>query len=135
MTVDFIIKENASTRIRKRRRKLENGRRKRVVRITRIPVAIVLICLLTGLAGYIGASDGKTNDTGLVFTAHAEEQIVYKNIVVKNGDTLWGIASNFTEPSKDIRKVINDICKLNNITPGSIYPGQVLKISVPAHLA
>jgi FOG: LysM repeat len=135
MTVDFIIKENASVRIRKRRRRLENGRRNRVVRVTRIPVAIILICLLTGMAGYIGASDGKTNDTGLVFTAHAEEQTIYKNIVVKNGDTLWGIASKYMDPSKDIRKEINDICKLNDITPGSIYPGQVLKISVPAHLA
>ena len=134
MTVDFIIKENTNVRIRKRRRKLVNGRREKAVRIIRIPAVIMIVGLLIGLVGYIESTDGNVGNEGFLFAAHAEEKVIYKDIVVKSGDTLWGIASNYTEPSKDIRKVINDICKLNDIKPGSIYPGQVLKISVPAHL-
>ena len=134
MTVDFTIKENSNVRIRKRRRKLESGRRSKTVRMIRIPAVIIIMCLLTGLIGYIESSDGDTGSTGLLFSAHAEENVVYKEIVVKKGDTLWAIASEFAEPSIDIRMLINDICKLNDIKPGSIYPGQVISVPVPAHL-
>ena len=55
--------------------------------------------------------------------------------MVHSGDTLWGIASEYSDPAKDIRKNIKDICEINDINSGNIYPGQIIKVPVPAHLA
>lgn len=46
-------------------------------------------------------------------------------VIVKEGDTLWNIASSHYE-SGDIRKHIYEIKKKNNLTSSAIYPGDVL---------
>lgn len=48
-------------------------------------------------------------------------------VIVKDGDTLWNIAQNYTN-GKDIRKTIYEIERINNIKKSIIYPGQQLKI-------
>jgi LysM repeat protein len=135
MTVDFEKSENVNVRLRKRRRMLEANRRSRASARMRGPLAIIVICLIAGLTGYIGAHDGQTADTGLSYSVYAEEKVNFKNIVVKSGDTIWGIASKYTEPSKDIRKTVREICRINEIKPENIYPGQVIRVPVPASLA
>ena len=130
MTVEFENNENVKTRLRRRRRKIICGRRNRAaVRIRGLIIALSL-CLITCMAGYIGAHDGNAGNTGIAFTAHAEEKVIYKNVVVQNGDTIWGIADRYVEPSKDIRKLVSEICGLNDIEPGSIYPGQIIMVPV-----
>ena len=52
----------------------------------------------------------------------------YTEIKVQTGDTLWQLAKTYGDQSKDVREVIYDICKVNNVDAGSIYPGQVLRI-------
>ena len=128
------MKDDTKTRIRRRRRKLESERKQKVIARIRGPILIMAICLITGMAGYISAYDGKSSNSSLIYSAHAEEQIVYKNIVIKSGDTIWSIASSYSEPSKDIRKQVREICDLNGIDPSSIYPGQVIKVPVPQRL-
>ncbi|MEW6624724.1 MAG: LysM peptidoglycan-binding domain-containing protein [Bacillota bacterium] len=59
--------------------------------------------------------------------AATDENIIV--ISVQEGDTLWGIAKKH-HPNKDIRKVIYQIEKLNNISKSMIYPGQQLKIPI-----
>ena len=125
---------DTKTRIRRRRRKIAFHRRKGIVSKLRAPITILTICLITGIIGYIGVSDGSVSDSGLAISVYAEEKVVYKDVVIKSGDTIWGIASVYAEPSKDIRKLIKEICKLNDIKPGNIYPGQVIKVPVPAYL-
>jgi len=93
------------------------------------------VCCIAAFVGYIGIRDSALNDTGLAYAAQAEEEVVYKKITIHNGDTLWGIASDYVEPSKDIRKYIREICALNDVKPGKIYPGQVIIVPIPAHLA
>ena len=135
MTIDFAQNEyDTKTRLRKRRRQLEYQRKKRVAGRVRGPILILSICLITGMAGYLGAHDGNSSNSGLVFSAHAEEQIVYQKVVIKNGDTIWSIASSYSEPSKDIRKLVREICDLNGIDSANIYPGQVIKVPVPQRL-
>jgi hypothetical protein len=51
----------------------------------------------------------------------------YKIVFVEKNDTLWGIIKNNCSDYKDIRKVIYDIKKLNNIS-SNIVPGQKIKI-------
>lgn len=100
---------------------------------------IAAICLMTLLAGYVDAYGSlRSGSSGMSFSgqaAQAAEETVYKRIIVQSGDTLWGIAGEYSEPSKDIRKLVREICALNGIEPGGIYPGQAIIVPVPAHLA
>lgn len=63
--------------------------------------------------------------------SHKEKQ--YKNICVSSGDTLWEIASlesktNTYYKNKDIRYIINDIIKENNLENSNINIGDELVI-------
>jgi nucleoid-associated protein YgaU len=53
---------------------------------------------------------------------------VYSEITVQSGDTLWDLAQEFGPSDKDVREVVYDICKLNEISADSIYPGQTIRI-------
>lgn len=50
-----------------------------------------------------------------------------KVIVIAKGDTLWSIAKE-NNTSRDIRKYVYDIKKINNITGSIIYEGNELRI-------
>ena len=52
----------------------------------------------------------------------------YIEVKVQTGDTLWDLAHTYGDQTKDVREVIYDICQANNISAGSIYPGQILRI-------
>ena len=98
-------------------------------------IVIVTVCFITGLIGYIGAYNNVSAVSGLAYTAQAADDVIYKSVVVHSGDTLWGIAGAYTEPKKDIRNQIKEICELNGIEKGVIYPGQVIVVPVPAYMA
>ena len=149
-TSDFLTKYDiyagefdVQERIRRRRRKLAGARKKGLrakktgimdgrLRMTLVAAAV---CFVVIVSGYIGAYGNMAPGGGISYTAQAAEETVYKTITIQSGDTLWGIAGEYPEPSKDIRKRIREICELNSIEPGGIYPGQVIIVPVPAHLA
>ena len=61
------------------------------------------------------------------------QSLSYSNITVQEGDTLWIIASrlqknNSIYKDRDIRFIIDDIKTINNLSSGSIYTNQELKI-------
>ena len=56
---------------------------------------------------------------------------VYSEIVIQSGDTLWDLAREFGPDDKDVREVVYAICRINDISADSIYPGQT--ILIPAH--
>lgn len=65
--------------------------------------------------------------------SHGEKQ--YKTVCVSNGDTLWNIASSESSlngyyKNKDIRYIINDIIKENNLTSSNLSINQKLVIPV-----
>ena len=135
---------SARERVRRRRRKHAGLRRSKPINgkgAGRIygkavrALIIIAVCFVTVSAGYLGAYNSTRSDTGLSYTAQAEETIILKTVTVHSGDTLWGIASKYSEPSKDIRKQIREICELNGVKAGEIYPGQLIIVPVPAHLA
>lgn len=63
------------------------------------------------------------------------KEIEYKTISISSGDTLWTIAaynqsSNDYYENKDIRYIINDIMKINNLENSSLTVNQELLIPI-----
>jgi LysM repeat protein len=52
-------------------------------------------------------------------------------VTVMPGDTLWGIARDYSSPEVDLRVVVDDIMRKNNLSSSIVRPGQVLKLAVP----
>lgn len=74
------------------------------------------------------------NAVAMLCTFNAEAKsstnIEYKHVVVYPGDTLWSIASEFTDDSQDIRYTIYQIEKASNLKSAMLYPGQELVVPV-----
>ena len=128
-------RKDIRTRIRKRRKNIAAKRRENLIATIQSPLLIAVIIVFVALMGYISVQDNNVTDSGLAYSAQAAEETLYKNVIVKSGDTLWGIADKYSDPSKDIRKNIRDICEINDVKPGNIYPGQVIKVPIPASMA
>lgn len=92
-------------------------RRGRVVLIG-IPL-VLLAALLLSLAGFLNApakAADSTADLSLTPTV---------SVTVQTGESLWAIAGAVA-PARDPRDVIADIVQLNNLSGGSVVPGQQL---------
>jgi len=124
-----IIQEKNDVRMRVRKRRRRN-KQLNLVKNPRRVMIVISICLLMVFGGYFGVRGEFTLNNG----AYAAEETVYKTVTVYKGDTIWGIASQYSEPSKDVRKLVREICEINNVEPGKIYAGQILLVPVPAHL-
>lgn len=66
-------------------------------------------------------------------TSFSYKEVEYKEIYVSNGDTLWDIAkferdNNQYYEGKDIREIIFDIKKINDLQNSDIYEHQKLLI-------
>lgn len=94
-----------------------NTRTRVVVLLTSIALALVLL-----LAGAVGARADAVADPTTVAT-HVEYTVL-------SGDTLWDIASEHVLPGDDIRVLIDDIKRSNDLASSVIVPGQVLRIPV-----
>ncbi len=53
---------------------------------------------------------------------------IYKEIIIHPGDTLWDIAIEHFDGSYDVRKVIYDIKKLNDMSSSELSVGQIVKL-------
>ena len=62
--------------------------------------------------------------------AAASEPYVYKEITVRENDTLWHIASEYGPKDVDIRIIINEICEVNGISAGEISCGDSILVPV-----
>jgi len=60
---------------------------------------------------------------------YSKSNIEYTTYIVDNGETLWDIAKKNNPQKKDIRKVIYEIQKYNNIS-STLSIGQEIKIPV-----
>ncbi|MCB2224017.1 MAG: LysM peptidoglycan-binding domain-containing protein [Actinobacteria bacterium] len=63
-----------------------------------------------------------------VAVAAATEHGTY---LVVGGDTLWDIAAAHTTPGEDVRRVVYEIQRLNDLDGSVIQPGQVLQVPLP----
>jgi LysM repeat protein len=63
----------------------------------------------------------------LTLNAYSKDIPQFDYVSVQHGDTLWSIAKDYAS-NKDIREVIYEISKLNNIHNATIHPGDIIKI-------
>ena len=92
----------------------KNKSKKRTLRI--LILMLVTICLLLGVFALFSSD-----------TFGSEEMQEPKKIVIQDGDCLWNIAGQYSS-GKDIRMVLYDIKKHNNIGNENIYPGMIIEI-------
>lgn len=59
--------------------------------------------------------------------AYSKDIPQFDYINVKEGDTLWSIASDYAD-NNEIREIVYEISQANNIQGASIYPGDIIKI-------
>lgn len=59
-------------------------------------------------------------------------KINYIYVTVESGDTLWKIAKKHKTDNQDIRKLVYEIRKANNLESLIIYPGQTIKVPIDA---
>ena len=127
MSLIYGNEHDVQASVRRRRRRIAGTRRIRTNRRVRSLMIIISVSMIAAIGGYTGIQNG-FSDTGISNKAYAAEIDIYERVVVKSGDTIWDIAGNYTEPSKDVRKQVRAICEINNVEPGKIYPGQVLLV-------
>jgi LysM domain len=90
-------------------------RRGRVVMVS----AILLVVLVVGV--FFGARSVATDEAG----TPAPTQIV----MVGQGDTLWGIASDIAEDG-DVTSVMSEIKRMNTLESGMLSLGQKIRVPV-----
>jgi len=84
----------------------------------RLIIAFLIVMLMS--AGFM-----------LLFQNSASGDVIpeYATVVIAKGDTLWGIARQFSNEDEDLRNKINEIKELNNIN-SMLHVGQELKIRI-----
>jgi len=67
----------------------------------------------------------------LLFQDSANGDVIpeYATVIIAKGDTLWGIARQFSNEDEDLRNKVTEIKKLNNIN-SDIRVGQELMIRI-----
>jgi LysM repeat protein len=93
--------------------------------------AVILGMLVIGfLMGYTMASLTPQKQTAYAQQVEAkpEQPVSSKTIVVKKGDTLWGIAKTYF-PNHPIDQVVQYLKKINQLQSDQIKVGDTLKLS------
>lgn len=85
--------------------------------------AIVALGIPAGQAVGASSSQGGADRGG--------RAAVPRSVVVRPGDTLWGIAATLVGPAGDPRPLVDAIARANGVDPGEIRPGHVLVIPAP----
>ena len=67
--------------------------------------------------------------------SYSNSEVEYKNRIVSRGETLWSLSKDEQENNKyfeneDIRKIIFEIRKINELPNNELYEGLELKIPI-----
>ncbi len=60
--------------------------------------------------------------------AAGSDKTQYVSVKVEAGDTLWNLAKEYGPSNVDLRRVIYEIEKINNIDAGSLQTGMIITI-------
>lgn len=91
-------------------------RRKKYVVKSRSRLILSIVILFLSVAGIFFAAK-----------AYSLDKTAFTSVQVVPGDTLWGLASRYNTGG-DIRKLIFDIRRINELPDSTIYEGQTLII-------
>ncbi len=67
-----------------------------------------------------------------MLVASAEAPVVWKEVIVEEGDTLWAIAKTISCESEDIRLKVHAIIDENSLMGATIHPGETIRVPVSA---
>lgn len=85
---------------------------------TMISIILLTVCGLIGLGTFLGSSSKASNDNRYKY---------YTSVEIKNGDTLWDIASEYiTEEYDSPQEYVAEVKSLNGMQGDSIRSGQFL---------
>ena len=94
----------------------------RIIKRIMIVIMIITLALISIISGYtLAFASSSYNDY------HAAKYI-YQRTVVKEGDTLWGLAAAHSG-SSDINLLVQETIQYNNLAGSYIQPGQVIYIA------
>ncbi|MET1085581.1 MAG: LysM peptidoglycan-binding domain-containing protein [Arthrobacter sp.] len=85
---------------------------------------VLLAALLLSLAGFFN-SPAKASDSASDLSVTPTV-----TVTVQPGQSLWAIAGTIA-PERDARDVVADIVQLNNLSAGTVHPGQQLYVPTP----
>ncbi len=97
---------------------------KRKLRIANKRRFITVISALIFVLGVIISS------AAMMMVASADAPVIWQEIMVNEGDTLWAIAEKSSSESEDIRLKIHAIIEENNLRGAIIFPGETLRVPV-----
>ena len=80
-----------------------------------------LLCLATTLFG-LGAWPVAAR------TMHPAPTPPPREVRVRYGDSLWTIARHYGGPERDVRAVVSEMMRLNQVDPQALQAGQTLRI-------
>ncbi|MBZ2173805.1 LysM peptidoglycan-binding domain-containing protein [Schnuerera sp. xch1] len=100
-----------------------SNRRYRIVNKRKFISFLVLMFIVITVIAFLLISDNE------VYSSTYREN--YKEILVREGDTLWNIAIDNMPDEYDVRKMVFEIRKFNSMKDTtSIYPGDLIKIPI-----
>ncbi len=115
---------NTSRRIRRmRRERAARAYRAAVIKRLTLLFAVLAITFAAGAAAAVGISGFTT-----AFARGADT--VYMTVTAEKGDTLWGIAREHNYGNRDIRAVVDEIMRVNDMDSSQIRAGDKLNIPV-----
>lgn len=83
-------------------------------------LVVMILCLMTAIGTLLGFN-----------TVNSASMNQYNQVQVEAGDTIWNIACEYAPDDMDVRKVVHDICDINEIQADQLTAGQ--KIIVPVY--
>lgn len=101
-------------------------KRKSKGRIFRGVLVVLFLFLFLGGSFSIVSKESMANSEAFIEAEHKNNS--YIEVLVKKGDTIWHLAKKYNESKKDIRQVIYEIRKINNLSNVNIVPGQIILI-------
>ena len=91
----------------------------RLTGLGKVVFTLMGIALITIAIAFIGFMDSKASLTK-----------EYKEVVVRQGQSLWMIADKYKNENSDTRSMIYEIKELNDLASSDVYDGQVLRIPI-----
>lgn len=97
---------------------------KRRLRIANRRRFITVISALIFILGVV------LSTASLMMVASADAPVIWKEIIVEEGDTLWAIAKTISCESEDIRLKVHAIIDENKLAGATIHPGETLRVPI-----
>lgn len=84
--------------------------------------AFVLIAVMLLVFGIYTVATMNTTEAATINT--------YRQVIVESNDTLWTIADEYSDDSKDVRDVIEELKEINDLTSDELQVGDVIFVPV-----